>query len=278
MPVSNIHRNRRLSMEVKEESAEISSFNYIVEQESFSGPLDLLLHLIRKDEVDIFEIDISRLTDRFVTYIKGISLDNIENAGDFLIMAATLLEIKSRALLPKEDSELDENEGEEDLRANLIQQLLEYKKFKTLSKNLQHIQDEFLQTYPGQGQYKSDSDEKEPAAELNVTISTLMLAIAKVVKDTSLEMVSKMRSVLTPLSHYLENLANKLKSGPTSLYKLKEDYNDSIEWISCFMSILESCKSRSIHATQPVPFGDIFVISQEEGVRNDISAMPEIPN
>jgi segregation and condensation protein A len=265
-------------MEVKEESAEISNFNYIVEQESFSGPLDLLLHLIRKDEVDIFEIDISRLTDRFVTYIKGISLDNIENAGDFLIMAATLLEIKSRALLPKEDSELDENEGEEDLRANLIQQLLEYKKFKTLSKNLQHIQDEFLQTYPSQGQYKSESDDKEPAVELNVTISTLMLAIAKVVKDTSLEMVSKMRSKLTPLSHYLENLANKLKSGPTSFYKLKEDYNDSIEWISCFMSILESCKSRSIHATQPAPFGDIFVISQEEESQNNTSALPELPN
>ena len=94
---------RATIMEVTTEQSENPFSDYIVEQESFSGPLDLLLHLIRKDEVDIFEIDISRLTDQFVAYIKGVSTDNIENAGDFLIMAATLLEIKSRALLPKDE-------------------------------------------------------------------------------------------------------------------------------------------------------------------------------
>lgn len=251
-------------MEVVEEKSENSFFDYIVEQDSFSGPLDLLLHLIRKDEVDIFEIDISRLTDQFVAYIKGINIDNIENAGDFLIMAATLLEIKSRALLPKDESQLDEEATEEDLRANLIQQLLEYKKFKSLSKNLQAIQDEFLQTYPIQGHFNSENDEKEPVENLNVSINSLMLAIAKVAKDTSLDLVARMRSKTTPLSFFLENLTAKLKKGPTSYFKIKEDYRDPIEWISCFMSILEMCKSKSIHANQPMPFGDIFVVSQTE--------------
>ena len=251
-------------MAMVEEQSENSFFEYQVEQESFSGPLDLLLHLIRKDEVDIFEIDISRLTDQFVTYIKGISLDNIENAGDFLIMAATLLEIKSRALLPKDESELDEDATEEDLRANLIQQLLEYKKFKTLSKNLQNIQDEFLQTYASQGQYKHDQEENEPVGELQVSLTSLMLAIAKVVKDTSLDLVARLRTKLTPISEYIEKLANKLKSGPTSYFKMKEEYVDPVEWISCFMSILESCKSKSVHANQPMPFGDIFVVAQQE--------------
>lgn len=255
-------------MEVIDENLENS---FIVEQASFSGPLDLLLHLIRKDEVDIFDIDISKLTDRFVAYIKGISLDNIENAGDFLIMAATLLEIKSRALLPKDASELDEESMEEDMRANLIQQLLEYKKFKSLSKNLLVMQDEFLQTYPTQGQFKNDSEENESVSELNVTINSLMLAIAKIAKDTSLDLVARLRSKLTPLSVFLENLASKLKNGPTSFFKIKEEYVDPIEWISCFMSILEMCKSRSIHATQPMPFGDIFVVNQEENATNDIA-------
>jgi segregation and condensation protein A len=251
-------------MVVMEEQSENSFFDYIVEQESFSGPLDLLLHLIRKDEVDIFEIDISRLTDQFVAYIKGISIDNIENAGDFLIMAATLLEIKSRALLPKDESQLDEDATEEDLRANLIQQLLEYKKFKSLSKNLQNIQDEFLQTYPIQRSFNSENEENDSQENLNVSINSLMLAIAKVAKDTSLDLVARMRSKITPLSFFLENLGTKLKKGATSFFKIKEEYNDPIEWISCFMSILEMCKSKSIHATQPMPFGDIFVVSQTE--------------
>jgi segregation and condensation protein A len=268
-------------MEAIEDKSDNPNFDYIVEQESFSGPLDLLLHLIRKDEVDIFEIDIARLTDQFVTYIKGISLDNIENAGDFLIMAATLLEIKSRALLPKEDSELDEEATEENLRDNLIQQLLEYKKFKSLSKNLQNIQDEFLLSYPTQGSYKSDNEEVEPVENMNVSISTLMLAIAKVVKDTSLDLVARLRSKLTPISVFLENLNLKLKKGPTSFFKLKEDYQEPVEWISCFMSILESCKSKSIHASQPMPFGDIFVVTQTENSNNETAiatGTTELPN
>ena len=251
-------------MEAIEEQSENAFFNYKVEQDSFSGPLDLLLHLIRKDEIDIFEIDISRLTDQFVLYIKGISIDNIENAGDFLIMAATLLEIKSRALLPKEDSELEGDATEEDLRANLIQQLLEYKKFKSLSKNLQSQQDDFLQTYPSQGQYKSDQEDNVPVGELHVSLSSLMLAIAKISKDTSLDMASRLRSKITPLSHFIENLITKLKGGPTSYFKTRQEYTDPIEWISCFMSILELCKSKSIHATQPLPFGDIFMVNQSE--------------
>lgn len=268
-------------MEVQSDELEVSSFDYKVEQDSFSGPLDLLLHLIRKDEVDIFDIDIARLTDQYVTFIKGISLDNIENAGDFLIMAATLLEIKSRALLPRDDSDVDEESGEEDLRANLIQQLLEYKKFKSLSKGLLEYQEEFLQSYPSQGQYKNEGDENDSPVELQVSLNSLMLAISKVVKDTSLEMATKLRTKLTPISHYLEKLANHLKSGPTSFFKMKEEYQEPVEVISCFMSILEMCKSRSIHAEQPKAFGDIFVVTRDESATENNEAKsgisPDMP-
>lgn len=252
-------------MESQELTLENPSFEYKVEQESFSGPLDLLLHLIRRDEVDIFDIDISRLTDQYVAYIKGISLDNIENAGDFLIMAATLLEIKSKALLPRDETDTEE-EGEEDLRSNLIQQLLEYKKFKSLSKGLLNQQEEFLQSYSSQGQYKNEGDPDDEPNELQVSLNSLVLAIAKVIRDTSLDLVKKLRTKLTPISHYVEKFAQYLKAGPTSFFKIKEEYQEPVEVISCFMSILEMCKSKSIHAEQPVVFGDIFItnVDREE--------------
>ncbi len=235
---------------------------YHIEQESFSGPLDLLLHLIRKNEVDIFEIDITSLTDQYVEFIKTIDTSNIENAGDFLIMAASLLEIKSRALLPKEDN--GEEDQEEDLRSNLIQQLLEYKKFKSLTQGLAQQQLEFEETYPGQGAYKPSKEEESAPAELSVSLNSLVLAIMKIARDTALDVVHKLRSKVTPLSSFLQLIRDKLSLRPTSFFEVRKEQSDPIEWISTFLAILELCKSRGISATQPVFFGDIFISSSGE--------------
>lgn len=236
--------------------------SYQIDQESFSGPLDLLLHLIKKNEVDIFEIDITSLTDQYVAYIKTIDTSNIENAGDFLIMAASLLEIKSRALLPKEDS--GEESEEEDLRANLIQQLLEYKKFKSLTQGLAQQQVEFEETYPNQGAYKPTKEEESIPAELSVSLNSLILSISKVVKDTALDVVHKLRSKVTPLSSFLQMIRDKLSVKATSFFEVRKEQSDPVEWISTFLAILELCKSRGINATQPIFFGDIFISSSGE--------------
>ena len=103
---------------------------YRVNLDIFAGPLDLLLYLVRKEEVDIYDIPISHITEQYVKHIEILKALDIDLAGDFLVMAATLMEIKSAMLLPR--AELDED-GEEDFsdpRAELIRQLLEYKKFK----------------------------------------------------------------------------------------------------------------------------------------------------
>lgn len=238
------------------------SDGYQIDQDSFSGPLDLLLHLIRKNEVDIFEIDITSLTDQYVEFIKTIDTSNIENAGDFLIMAASLLEIKSRALLPKEDN--GEESEEEDLRANLIQQLLEYKKFKSLTQSLAQQQVEFEETYPNQGVYKPSKEDESIPAELSVSLNSLILAISKVAKDTALDVVHKLRSKVTPLSSFLQLIRDKLSVKATSFFEVRKDQTDPIEWISTFLAILELCKSRGITATQPVFFGDIFIADSGE--------------
>src|SRR5271155_4574724 len=101
--------------------------DYQVDLDTFRGPLDLLLHLVKRDEIDILDIPIARLTDQFLHYIREIDLPDVELVGDFIVMAATLMEIKSRMLLPRGAVE---GEEEADPRQELVRQLIEYKKFK----------------------------------------------------------------------------------------------------------------------------------------------------
>lgn len=104
--------------------------DYRVNLEIFAGPMDLLLYLVRKDEVDIYDIPIARITEQYCTYIEILKDLDIDIAGDFLVMAATLMEIKSAMLLPRENPEQADAIDSGDPRAELIRQLLEYKKFK----------------------------------------------------------------------------------------------------------------------------------------------------
>ncbi|PCJ59745.1 MAG: hypothetical protein COA79_10085 [Planctomycetota bacterium] len=237
--------------------------NYKVEQECFSGPMDLLLHLIKKDEVDIFELDISVLTNQYVEYIKSIDLNNIENAGDFLIMAATLLEIKSRALLPHDDEEGDDADDGE-LRANFIQQLLEYKKFKRLSQELVGQQNEFLESYASQGNYKPSPEDEKTKGTLKVSLNALVLSFAKIIKETALDLATSLRTVVVPLEDYMEKLKNLVSEKAASFFKLREESNDPSDWVSVFLSILELGKIRATVSSQAIPFGDILIMTPEE--------------
>ncbi|HSV27474.1 MAG TPA: segregation/condensation protein A, partial [Sedimentisphaerales bacterium] len=104
--------------------------DYRVNLEAFAGPLDLLLYLVRKEEVDIYDIPISHITAQYVRYVEMMQEMDIDLAGDFLVMAAALMEIKSAMLLPQVPAETQDGETVDDPRAELIRQLLEYKKFK----------------------------------------------------------------------------------------------------------------------------------------------------
>src|SRR3954466_6314207 len=110
---------------------------YKVQFEVFEGPLDLLLYLIKKEEVDIYEVNLTKLATQFIEYLDVMRLLDLEFAGEFLVMAATLMYIKSRELLPKEQQVATEEEDEEDPRWELIRQLVEYKKFKDAAAVLQ---------------------------------------------------------------------------------------------------------------------------------------------
>src|SRR5689334_20554337 len=143
---------------------------YKVKFEVFEGPLDLLLHLIKKEEVDIYEVNLTKLATQFIEYIEVMRMLDLEIAGEFLVMASTLMYIKSRELLPVDQQVTPEGEDEgEDPRWELIRQLVEYKKFKDAAAQLQAYevrQEEVYPRLPGKPEFESDPLAGRPQASL----------------------------------------------------------------------------------------------------------------
>ncbi|MDH3982309.1 MAG: segregation/condensation protein A, partial [Kiritimatiellaceae bacterium] len=119
---------------------ELIKDDYKVSLEVFEGPLDLLLYLIKKDEVDIYDIPIGRITDQYMEYLGLMKVLDLNIAGDFIVMSATLMLIKSRMLLPVEERKDQSDEEEEDPRWDLVRQLVEYKKFKDAADHLEDLE------------------------------------------------------------------------------------------------------------------------------------------
>src|ERR1017187_9750083 len=141
---------------------------YKVKFEVFEGPLDLLLYLIKKEEVDIYEVNLTRLATQFIEYIDTMRMLDLEVAGEFLVMAATLMYIKSRELLPVDQQAQVEGEDEgEDPRWELIRQLVEYKKFKDAAAQLQLLearQEDVFPRTPGKLEFADDSPTRPEAS------------------------------------------------------------------------------------------------------------------
>src|SRR5678815_71359 len=145
---------------------------YKVKFEVFEGPLDLLLYLIKKEEVDIYEVNLTRLATQFIEYIDTMRLLDLEIAGEFLVMASTLMYIKSRELLPvDQQAQVEEEEGGNDPRWELIRQLVEYKKFKDAAAELQALEIRQENVYP-RLPAKPVFESNPAAASLNFLYST----------------------------------------------------------------------------------------------------------
>src|SRR5215468_4497037 len=155
---------------------------YKVKFEVFEGPLDLLLYLIKKEEVDIYEVNLTHLATQFIEYIETMRLLDLEIAGEFLVMAATLMYIKSRELLPVDQQVQPEGEDEgEDPRWELIRQLVEYKKFKDAASQLQALelrQENIFPRAPGKIEFEAEATPLRP----DVSIFDLVNAVNAVLK------------------------------------------------------------------------------------------------
>ena len=235
--------------------------DYKVKLEIFEGPLDLLLYLIKKDEIDIYDVSIGRITKQYLDYINTFKMLNIEVASEFIVMAANLMYIKSRELLPQTQQPPEDDADEEDPRWELIRQLVEYKKFKDVASFLgtQEVRgDEFFATTPE----LPDLTAPAPDVAGQVGIFDLIRAFQKVLKrfenTTDIrEIVSDRYSVADKIEHLLEAIP---MGGRVRFDSLFSTAASRVEVIVTFLAMLELMKLNHLMVEQEQMLGDIVVI------------------
>ena len=181
---------------------------YKISLKEFEGPLDLLLFFLKRDELDIYDIPISRITKEFMEYLHLLEQLDLEVAGDFILMAATLMQIKVRMLLPKE---LDEKGEEIDPRADLVRALLEYKRYKEMSEELSFME-ATMRTYNYRGNFDSDNKETPTNYDVllkNISIYDLIKAFKKALLDRPAEPVHQIKKWNVTIDEQMEYIMGK---------------------------------------------------------------------
>jgi segregation and condensation protein A len=226
---------------------------YRVNLDVFAGPLDLLLYLIRREEVDIYDIPIAKITDQYIRYIEMLKSLDIDLAGDFLVMAATLMQIKSAMLLPKAEPDSIEAEDFEDPRAELIRQLLEYKKFKDAANLLDARAQQQQQRQPRPGIIIDRlKDTAEPEIDLDqVSVWDLLGAFDTILQATGASFDISHIHDDTPIDLYQIELLHRLQTeGAMPFARIFENCPNRLVMISLFLALLELVRDGLVGAEQ----------------------------
>ena len=232
---------------------------YNVKLDQFEGPLDLLLFLIKKNELDICDIPIALITRQYLEYINMMKELNLEVAGDFLVMASTMIQIKSGMLLPSvtEDSE---DEVEEDPRAELIRRLLEYSRYKEaalqLSERKQLGRDHFARNFPSSEVQQVEETDQPLELELFDLIEAFRRIIVKAPKKSFHEVSAESISIAERINEILSILQER---DTLSFEDLFEGGRDLDYLVATFLAILELCKLKMIRVSQNNQFGTIWI-------------------
>jgi segregation and condensation protein A len=227
----------------------------------FQGPLDLLLHLVREQEVEIHEVELARVIDGYFEYLGQLEELDIELAGEFLVMAATLMSIKSRSLLPSEEVELDD---ELDPQDELIQRLIEYRRFKGAADDLEdrHVRRSLEH---GRG-YKAEVRDNEPERTLDLgelTAWDLLATFSRLMRETLSNRPHLVKGDPRPLRWYVASMGRAIqRHGSLGLRELLLDFDDEPTkegLIGCFCALLELMKIGVVGARQDEQSGEIEV-------------------
>ena len=237
---------------------------YRVELDFFKGPLDLLLYLVRRDELDVRELAIGPLTKQFLHFIDVLEFLDLDMVGEFVVMASTLAEIKSRLVLPDPEGELPPEEVlvDDDPRSDLIRQLLEYRKYKQAASVLEEHAAEWQERYP---RLSNDRPQigNEPAADLikEVELWDLVSALARVIEKKVIDEESSIRDDDTPISVYVDRIGTQVRNEKRVAFtSLFDDANQKSRIIGIFLAILELLRHYAFRAEQQDEFGEIWVL------------------
>jgi len=231
---------------------------YQVRIENFEGPLDLLLHLIKKSEINIYDIPIHLIAQQYLTYIEAMEGLNLTVAGEFLVMAATLLQIKSKMLLPTDETITDEDDGP-DPREELVRLLLEYKQFKEAARQLDEHEQLWREVY-GREQSQAVTLESDEALLDNVSLFDLVDVLQGILDRNPgkrvMEIVPDNLTVRERMNAILEMLEGQESVNFASLF---EPSCHRLVIIVTFLALLELMRLRTARVFQPEHFGPILV-------------------
>jgi len=237
--------------------------DYKVSLEVFEGPLDLLLYLIKKDEVDIYDIPIGRITDQYMEYLNLMKVLDLNIAGDFIVMSATLMLIKSRMLLPVEDRREMDEEEDEDPRWDLVRQLVEYKKFKDAADHLESLEKHMENVFGRESEHVELGAPPEldlRDASIFDLISALNEALGRVKEESLQEIFAEQYTVSQKVTYIMENLKITKRLSITDLFT---GMVSRLEIVCTFLAMLELIKLNRIAAVQDAHFGEIMVEGRE---------------
>lgn len=222
---------------------------YRVQLNNFEGPLDLLLFFIKRDELDIYDIPISYITQQFLEYIHILEELDLDVASEFILMASMLMSIKAKMMLPREESDNDELD-ETDPRYELVQRLLEYKRYREMSERMADMDEETRKRYM-RGYPEADDVEKQASGEAlqDVTMFDLIAAFKKVLQDIERKnIVHHVEKVSTTVEDQAEFVLNRLQErGRQTFMEICSGLKNKIYLVVTFLAVLEMIKEQQIN-------------------------------
>jgi segregation and condensation protein A len=232
----------------------------------FDGPLDLLLHLIKEDELDITDIPIARITDQYLESIREVDQLDLDRAGEYLLMAATLMRIKAKMLIPREDDEEDDEDAI-DPRAELVRRLLEYREFKRVAEGLRIREDEWRLVFR-RASAPLPEMETEDFDDLGVSMVELFRAFGRVLDRVDRTGPLEMQMEEYAVAEQMEFLRDELKRGKGGVpfTRLFEQRRTRAFVITTFLALLEMIREREIVAVQADRFGEIWLRNDKEAL------------
>ena len=238
---------------------------YKIKLDHFEGPLDLLLFFIKRDELNIYDIPISRITSEFLEYVNLIKLMDLEVAGDFILMASTLMHIKVRMLLPRE---VDERGEEIDPRADLIRALLEYKKYKEVAEDLTFFESS-QRKISFRGNYTEDAMESPPEYDIllkNISIFDLAKAFKKAIEGVKPQVIHEIKKINVSIEEQIQYILSRIaEKGEIHFLSLVHGMKEKIRIVITFVALLELTKMEQIGIKESKEFNDFVIFGIKNG-------------
>lgn len=245
---------------------------YNVKIEAFEGPLDLLLHLINRLEIDIYDIPVAEITEQYLMYIHAMKELQLDVASEYLVMAATLLAIKSKMLLPKHEEELEDDfefDDDGDPRNELVERLIEYKKFKEAASDLKSLEEErgLMYTKPPSDLTEYAHEIKGENTDLNISLYDMLGAFQKLLRRKKLQrpISTKIARQEISIEKRMDEVLSFLKeSGERKKFHDLFPESNREHIVVTFLAILELIKRKEIDIEQEQNFAEIYMTARKE--------------